>query len=91
MRCENRKTNRNTTSDTVWGVLVAATCNTHQQTGSSECSARADNDLEHREAMQIFLFVSCHDLQDFCVHGIACIEHTIPSRPAKEIHMNGPI
>ena len=50
----------------------------------------ANNDLE-QGAMQIFLFVSRHDLQDFCVHGIACIEHTIPSRPAKEIHMNGPI
>ena len=37
----------------------------------------ANNDLE-QGAMQIFLFVSRHDLQDFCVHGIACIEHTNP-------------
>ena len=37
----------------------------------------ANNDLE-QGAMQIFLFVSpCHDLQDFCVHGIACIAHTV--------------
>ena len=50
----------------------------------------ANNDLE-QGAMQIFLFVSRHDLQDFCVHGIACIEHTNPRDQGKEIHMNGPI
>ena len=40
----------------------------------------ANNDLE-QGAMQIFLFVSRHDLQDFCVHGIACIEHKAHQSP----------
>ena len=41
---------------------------------------QCSNDLvvvgDRREQMQIILFVSCHDLQYFCIHGIACIAHT---------------
>ena len=70
---ENWGTNRNTTTYIIPGCFSGC-CETLrvQRTGSGR--PRANNDLE-QGAMQIFLFVSRHDLQDFCVHGIACIEH----------------